>query len=55
MDVGMRLAAVPFRTVCVTVMLVVAMLVFVFYCYVSMQMLVALGQMQPDTDGHEDP
>ena len=52
---GMRLAAVPVEVVRVTVMRVVQVLVLVLQHLVGMFMRVALREVQPYPEPHQDP
>lgn len=53
MSVGVRLAGWIVRCVVVLMVLVVHMRVRMLHRLVHMLMLVTLGKMQPDADGHE--
>ena len=53
MPMRMRLAPVPGKVVRVPVVRVVNVLVRMFYRGVRMRVLVALGEMQPDTERHQ--
>ena len=53
MRVNMRLRAIPFKIVCMLVMSIMSVGVAMLKWFVQVWVLMAFGQMQPDTNPHQ--
>lgn len=49
----MGFAAIPYKIMRMLMVLVMTVRMLVLHCFMRVLMLVSLGQMQPDTQGHQ--